>query len=194
MAIMIVHHRREDKRSLPVRWWRVPILPLALAAALAAASVRAQAPSWPVIYIFGRDVDADTAGPWHSLVPDGEPDVVLKLYLNNLAYYLKKPGAEVSIQSMVLSRPGSSGMIWDTIPYSGHPLLVVVRDGEIVNSEDGSIAGLDPGRSAYLELRIADPGGRVADHPAGMRLEIRTLDGDLTLPVTPENPTDMSRY
>lgn len=163
----------------------------ALLAALPAAAL-AQLPSGSYCYIFGRALEDDMAGASDMPLRDGVPDTELRLYLNNLYFYLGRNGSHF-IRSMRLRHTTLPGLRWDTIPGNGVPVLVVRYDGRTVNRPDGSIDGLNLPDRAFLQLFVADP-GPVAARTPGFVLDVTTLEGTLTIPVRPFDLNDNQFY
>jgi hypothetical protein len=159
---------------------------------LLAPAVRAQAPGGSYCYVVGRSAAADFAGRVKAPLPDGEPDTELRLYLNNLHYYLG-PSASHDIRWMRLRHRTLPGLHWDTVPGSRSPVLVVRWQGRTVNRGDGSIAGLNLPDRTFLQLFVADP-GPVAARTHGFVLDVTTLDGTLTIPVVPFDRNDNQFY
>ncbi|HYH18241.1 MAG TPA: hypothetical protein VD995_06450 [Azospirillum sp.] len=159
---------------------------------LLAPPARAQAPSGSYCYIFGRSADDDHAGLVKAPLPDGERDTELRLYLNNLHYYLG-PSASHDIRWMRLRHRTLPGLRWDTVPGSRSPVLVVRWQGRTVNRGDGSIAGLNLPDRTFLQLFVADP-GPVAARTQGFVLDVTTFDGTLTIPVAPFDRNDNQFY
>ncbi|HEY0837988.1 MAG TPA: hypothetical protein VGE72_28995 [Azospirillum sp.] len=159
---------------------------------LLAPGARAQAPGGSYCYIFGRSADDDFAGQAKAPLPDGERDTELRLYLNNLYYYLGPSGSH-HIRSMRLRHRTLPGLRWDTVPGSRAMGLVVRWNGRTVNRGDGSIDGLNLPDRAFLQLFVADP-GPVAARTQGFVLDVTTMDGTLTIPVVPFDRNDNQFY
>ncbi len=91
--------------------------------------------------------ETDLAGPNEILAPDGARDVRVKMKI-------WQSGVITSIT--IKSRTGRFS-IWDTEPSNGKWSIVVVKDGEIRNSTDGSIF-LQVSEGTELDMFFADNG------------------------------------
>jgi len=173
---------------------RRAVLRAVLGGSLAAlpAAAWAQAPAGSYCYVFGRSIDDDLAGASDMPLRDGVPDTEVRLYLNNLYFYLGRTGSHF-IRSMRLRHTTLPGLRWDTVPGNGVPALVVRSEGRMVNRADGSIDGLNLPDRAFLQLFVADPGPLAARTP-GFVLDVTTLEGTLTIPVKPFDLNDNQFY
>lgn len=166
----------------------VPLLALLLTLASAAPGA-AQIPPPPFAYIRGTDIGRDTVSESKLPIRKGRPDVWLRLSVRNLGYYLKRPGWGLFVKHLILRTTGGPYHQWDTLAGSHYPPLLVELDGKRINRLDGSIAGFNPPEYATLDLFIADD-GTIASRRMPAEIEIGTLDGSYTVPVSPENMWD----
>jgi len=91
--------------------------------------------------------DRDYLGRNEQLKPDGEKDALVLL----------KIGTTGRVSSMTLSNTDGRYSVWDTIPGNGKWPMIVVKDGEILNSTNGSV-NFEVREPGTYSIFIADNG------------------------------------
>ncbi|MBN1332573.1 MAG: hypothetical protein JW971_02325 [Synergistales bacterium] len=82
-----------------------------------------------------------------QLMPDGEKDVLIRVRVGNKG----------RVSSMTISNTDGRYSVWDTLPGNGKWPLMVVKDGEILNSTNGSV-NFEVREPGIYELYIPDNG------------------------------------
>lgn len=160
----------------------------------AAVPAAAQFPNYPYAYIYGVRIDSDVVGATKGLRGDGFPDVSIKVYFNNIAFWTGNPyNNSVTLRSLKLYNKALPGLVWDTVAHSPASPMVVKWEGRVVNRTDGGIDGLTIPNWTLLELFVNDS-GPLRSHRSGFVLEIKTTDKVLNLEVDPYDLKDRSLF
>ncbi len=162
----------------------LPILLVVLLLILPWRAADAQDWTTPDIYIAGPE------NPPQGLIgqavpPSAAPTYwMLRLTFRTPPRIGQQPPKPLYVKAMRLKSLIVGHKVWDTVPFSPKPLLLVSRSGAVLNRGDRSIAGMVIDRSMSLELFVADD-GFISARPNNLVLEIETLDGPVQIAVDP---------
>lgn len=147
-----------------------------------------QDPIPPYVYLMGREITRDLAGPTREFVGDGLPDTWLRWNPRTLGFYIGQGGG-FYVTNLILRTKGMPYRRWDTVPNSKYPLLQVEVDGKRINTASGSVAGFNPPRDKTVNLYFADD-ELIATRHWPLEFIIQSLDGEYRMDVDLHNLRD----